>query len=68
MVDESVDHRGGDYFVAEDHAPDGWTKTFTHPRLSAIVDRLAFNATIIETGTESYRLARARTGAGTSAA
>jgi len=68
VVDESVDHRGGDYFVAEDHAPDGWTKTFTHPRLSAIVDRLTFNATIIETGTESYRLARARTGAGTSAA
>jgi hypothetical protein len=68
MVDESVDHRGGDYFVAEDHAPDGWTKTFTHPRLSAIVDRLTFNATIIETGTESYRLARARAGAGTSAA
>jgi hypothetical protein len=69
VVDESVDHRGGDYFVAEDHAPDGWTKTFTDPRLcAAIVDRLTFNATIIETGTESYRLARARAGAGTSAA
>ena len=39
-------------------APDGWTKTFTDPRLcAAIVDRLTFNATIIETGTESYRLA-----------
>jgi hypothetical protein len=63
MVDESVDHRGGDYFVAEDHAPDGWTKTFTDPRLcAAIVDRLTFNATIIETGTDSYRLARARAG------
>jgi DNA replication protein DnaC len=49
--------------VAEDHAPDGWTKTFTDPRLcAAIVDRLTFNATIIETGTESYRLARARAG------
>ena len=47
----------------------GWTKTFTDPRLcAAIVDRLTFNATIIETGTESYRLARARAGAGTSAA
>jgi IstB-like ATP binding protein len=69
VVDESVDHRGGDYFVAEDHAPDGWTKTFTDPRLcAAIVDRLTFNATIIETGTEFYRLARARAGAGTSAA
>jgi hypothetical protein len=31
------------------------------PRLcAAIVDRLTFNATIIETGTQSYRLARAR--------
>jgi hypothetical protein len=27
---------------------------------AAIVDRLTFNAAIIETGTESYRLARAR--------
>ena len=68
MVDEAVDH-GGDYFVAEDLAPDGWTKTFTDPRLcAAIVDRLTFNATIIETGTESYRLARARASAGKPAA
>ena len=44
-------------------APVGWTKTFTDPRLcAAIVDRLTFNATIIETGTESYRLARAKAG------
>jgi hypothetical protein len=50
-------------------APDGWTKTFTDPRLcAAIVDRLTFNATIIETGTESYRLARARAGTGKTAA
>jgi hypothetical protein len=36
----------------------GPTKTFTDPRLcAAIVDRLTFNATLIETGTESYRLA-----------
>ena len=45
-------------------APDGWTKTFTDPRLcAAIVDRLTFHGTIIETGTDSYRLAstRART-------
>ena len=36
----------------------GWTKTFTDPRLcAAIVDRLTFNGTIIETGTDSYRLA-----------
>jgi len=32
----------------------GWSKTFTDPRLcAAIVDRLTFNATLIETGTES---------------
>jgi hypothetical protein len=46
-------------------ATDGWTKTFTDPRLcAAIVDRLTFGGNIIETGTDSYRLAhsRARTG------
>jgi DNA replication protein DnaC len=37
----------------------GWTKTFTDPRLcAAIVDRLTFNGPIIETGTDSYRLAQ----------
>ncbi len=42
-------------------APDGWTKTFTDPRLcAAIVDRLTFGGNIIETGTHSYRLAHAR--------
>ena len=41
--------------------PDGWTKTFTDPRLcAAIVDRLTFGGNIIETGTDSYRLARTR--------
>ncbi|MCW2688577.1 MAG: ATP-binding protein [Mycobacterium sp.] len=40
-------------------APHGWTKTFTDPRLCAgIVDRLTFAGNIIETGTESYRLAQ----------
>lgn len=39
----------------------GWTKTFTDPRhCAAIVDRLIFNGTIIETGTDSYRLATTR--------
>jgi len=34
-----------------------WKRTFTDPRLcTAIVDRLTFNANIIETGTESFRL------------
>jgi len=41
--------------------PIGWTKTFTDPRLcAAIVDRLTYDATIIETGTTSYRLAHTR--------
>jgi len=49
--------------IASNESFSGWTKTFTDPRLcAAIVDRLTFNATIIETGTESYRLARARAG------
>jgi hypothetical protein len=40
---------------------DGWTKTFTDPRLcAAIVDRLTFGGNIIETGTDSYRLAHTR--------
>jgi len=42
-------------------APEGWTKTFTDPRLcAAIVDRLTFGGNIIETGTDSYRLAQTR--------
>lgn len=37
----------------------GWTKT--DPRLcAAIVDRLTFGGNILETGTDSYRLARTR--------
>lgn len=40
------------------NAPFGeWDKTFTDPRLcAAIADRLTFRFTLIETGTESYRL------------
>jgi DNA replication protein DnaC len=34
-----------------------WGRTFTDPRLcAAVVDRLTFNAHIIETGSDSYRL------------
>lgn len=34
-----------------------WNRTFTDPRLcAAVIDRLTFNAHIIETGTASYRL------------
>jgi hypothetical protein len=42
-------------------APDGWTKTFTDPRpCAAIGDQLTFGGNIIETGTDSYRLAQTR--------
>jgi DNA replication protein DnaC len=38
-----------------------WGQTFTDPRLTAaVVDRLTFNAHIIETGTQSYRLRKSR--------
>lgn len=44
--------------VVPNESSSGWTKTFTDPRLcAAIVDRLTFKGTIIETGTDSYRLA-----------
>jgi DNA replication protein DnaC len=47
--------------IASNEAFSGWTKTFTDPRLcAAIVDRITFGGTIIETGTESYRLAHTR--------
>ena len=37
---------------------------FPDPRLvAAIVDRITYNATIIETGTQSYRLAASKTAA-----
>lgn len=44
--------------IASNESFGGWTSTFTDPRLcAAIVDRLTFGGNIIETGTESYRLA-----------
>ncbi|WP_238783045.1 IS21-like element helper ATPase IstB [Streptomyces monomycini] len=47
--------------IASNEAFTGWSRTFIDPRLcAAVVDRLTFNATLIETGTESYRLARTR--------
>ncbi|WP_311202696.1 ATP-binding protein [Actinophytocola gossypii] len=46
--------------IASNESFGGWTKTFTDPRLcAAIVDRLTFGGTILETGTDSYRLAQA---------
>ncbi len=47
--------------VASNEAFTGWSRTFIDPRpCAAIVDRLTFNATLIETGSESYRLARSK--------
>jgi len=44
--------------IASNESFSGWNKTFTDPRLSApIVDRLTYGGNIIETGTDSYRLA-----------
>ena len=44
--------------IASNESFSGWAKTFTDPRLcAAIVDRLTFGAHIIETGSQSYRLA-----------
>ncbi len=42
--------------------PVEWTSTFTDPRLcAAIVDRLTFDAHIIATGSDSYRLRTTKT-------
>lgn len=47
--------------IASNESFSGWTKTFTDPRLcAAIVDRLTFKGTIIETGTDPYRLAHSK--------
>ena len=47
--------------IASNAAFSEWTRTFTDPRLcAAIVDRLTFDAHIINTGTDSYRLRTAR--------
>lgn len=57
--------------IASNESFSGWTKTFTDPRLcAAIVDRLTFGGNLIQTGTESYRLAitQARAAAQDSAA
>nr|WP_229889634.1 ATP-binding protein [Streptomyces mirabilis] len=47
--------------IASNESFSAWTKTFTDPRLcAAIVDRLTFGGNIIETGTDSYRLAHTK--------
>ena len=46
--------------IASNESFAGWTKTFTDPRLcAAIVVPLTFSSNIIQTGTNSYRLAHA---------
>ena len=46
-----------------------WDRTFTDPRLAAaIVDRLTFNAHIIQTGSDSYRLRTSRAARGAATA
>jgi DNA replication protein DnaC len=42
--------------VASNSAFSEWARTFTDPRLCVAVDRITFEAHIVETGTESYRL------------
>jgi DNA replication protein DnaC len=47
--------------IASSEAFSGWRRTFTGPRLcAAVVERLTFGSTIIETSTHSYRLAHTR--------
>jgi DNA replication protein DnaC len=47
--------------IASNESFSGWTRTFSDPRLcAAIVDRITFGGNIIETGTDSYRLAHTR--------
>lgn len=47
--------------IASNQSFSGWTDTFTDPRLcAAIVDRLTYHGTVIETGAHSYRLAHTR--------
>ncbi len=47
--------------IASNESFSGWTKTFTDPRLcAAVVNRLTFNGAIIQTGTESCRLAHTK--------
>ncbi|MFJ8825557.1 ATP-binding protein [Streptomyces sp. NPDC102467] len=54
-------HWNRDVAIASHESLGGWTKTFTDPRrCTAIVDRLTFDAAIIETGTDSCRLAQTK--------
>ena len=61
-VDADTDREERRAMAVASNAPfSEWKRTFTDPRLcAAIVDRLTYNAHIIETGTESFRLAQTR--------
>jgi DNA replication protein DnaC len=50
--------------LASDLSFSEWGSVFPDPRLvAAIVDRITFNAHILETGTDSYRLRISKTSA-----
>jgi hypothetical protein len=46
--------------IASNDSFSGWTKTFTDARLCAATFDLTFGGNIIETGTNSYRLAHTK--------
>ncbi|MEU7769311.1 IS21-like element helper ATPase IstB [Nocardia sp. NPDC049190] len=52
--------------IASNRGFSGWSKIFADARLrAAVIDRLTFGGTIIETGTRSYRLAHIKDAAST---
>jgi len=54
----TVEREKNSVAIASNESFSGWTKTVTDPWLcAAIVDRLTYGGNIIETGTQSYRLA-----------
>jgi hypothetical protein len=55
-----ADHRLGPRVGHTDRTPDTAAATIVTAAGATIVDRLTFNATLIQTGTESCRLARTR--------
>ncbi|MFD7996565.1 ATP-binding protein [Streptomyces mexicanus] len=59
VLTERVERNSVD--IASNESLGGWTESFTGPRLcAALVDRLTFDGTLIEIGTDSYRLAGTR--------
>ncbi|OXM44791.1 ATP-binding protein [Amycolatopsis alba] len=57
LEDDNPQEERSSVAIASNSAFSEWARTFTDPRLcAAIVDRLTFDASIIETSTESFRL------------